>query len=118
MAKKNTQAPDDAASTAPTPPQPTTAVTDPLEAAKIAAPPSPIAPPDPDPAPVLAGPSGDVEPARPSVKKYTVVETTSISLHGQIIRLNKGDVVSESSYGPDGMQRIMESNVALAELKE
>jgi hypothetical protein len=49
-------------------------------------------------------------------KRYRVVETTTISLGGQLTRLNKDDVVSEGSYGPVGMQRIMESNVALEEL--
>lgn len=99
-------------------PTPAVAVTDPLEASKILIPPPPPSAPQPDEPPPLAAPSGEIEPPKPAVKKYTVVESTTISLNGQMTRLNKGDVVSEASYGPLGMQRIKESNVALAELKE
>lgn len=121
-----------------------TAVTDPLEAAKIAsplartAPPPPAAEPGdlslaaPDPLPEVpeaspaepfvsedAAPPVAVAPAAPmpKVKKYRVAETTTISLGGQLTRLNKDDVVSESSYGPAGMRAILGSNVGLVEIE-
>lgn len=98
-----------------------TSVTDPLEASKIDAPPEPVAAPQPvvvaapAPAPRLVQ-AAPAAPA-PKVKRWRVAETTTISLSGQLIRLNKDDVVSESSYGPVGMQRIQESNVALVEME-
>jgi len=101
------------------PPAPTVAVTDPLEASKIATKPEVVVPVKVEEAPPpLAMPSGEVEPAKPPVKKFSVVQDTTISLNGQFVKLNKGDIVSEASYGPLGMQRIMESNVALTELKD
>lgn len=99
------------------PPQ-TPPITDPLEASKIALPPEPPAPAPTAPPPELAVVAPEaVEPPRPKVKRYRVVETTTISLFGSITRLNKDDIVSEASYGPDGMRRIVESNVALMEVE-
>jgi hypothetical protein len=54
----------------------------------------------------------DVHPAS-AARKYRVRNTTTISLSGQITRLNEGDIVSESSYGPEQMARILESGVPL-----
>lgn len=95
-----------------------TAVTDPLEASKIPTKPAPPSAPQP-PAPVeLAKPSGEVEPHHPRPKQYRVVTDTTISLNGQLVKLNKDDLVSEANYGPVGMMRIMESNVPLVEMKD
>ena len=88
-------------------------ITDPLEAAKIVHKPDPlpppppviIPPPPPLPAPVVA--SGDV------AKKYRVTATTTISLFGTMTRLNRDDIISAESYGPDVMKRILESNVPM-----
>ena len=95
---------------------PSLPVTDPLEAMNIGIRPA-DPPPPPPPAPAkLFAPSGEVEPPHPPVKRYRVEAPSVVHLHGQIVRLNKGDVVSEASYGPAGMRRIFESKVALAEL--
>jgi hypothetical protein len=97
-----------------------THLTDPLEAAKMAVPPPP---PSAPPAPVVvAAPVVVVPPPAPAVlaaaaKSYRVVKTVTVSLHGQMVRLNAGDIVGESSYGPQAMKRILESNVALEEVK-
>lgn len=94
------------------------AVTDPLEAAKIATKPPPPAPAPPPPEPELHLPvEGAVEPppaAKP--RAYRVATTTSVSLGGQIVRLVQGDVVSESEYGPRGVAQILAANVALVEI--
>ena len=90
--------------------------TDPLEAAKIAAkpPPAPPAPPAPPVKTFDSMPDAPMEVAPPSAaKKYRVVRTTTVSLAGNITKLNEGDVVSESSYGPDHMRRILEAGVPL-----
>jgi hypothetical protein len=87
--------------------------TDPLEAAKIAVKPLPEPPPPP---PLLfePQPSLPLDPPSPNaVKKYRVVRTTTVSVAGNLTRVNEGDIVSESSYGPDGMRRLMESGVPL-----
>lgn len=96
-----------------------TAVTDPLEAAKIMS--RPIAPPPPEPEerPMLAEPSGEVEPPREPPKKYRVVEDAKIWLHGQPITLHKGTVISESSYGPLAMKTLLSHDkLTLVEHKE
>lgn len=103
--------------TPPAPPAQKTAVTDPLEAAKIHAKPPP-APQPPKPEPVLFKPTGTVEPPKPRTLRFRVMETVKISLHGQVVQLNKDDVVSEAEYGPDGMARIHTSNVALVKLED
>ncbi len=95
-----------------------TAVTDPLEASKIVAKPVPEAPP---PAPVVKefkpDPSAPMEvPSAGASKRYRVKRTTTISLQGSITKLNENDIVSESSYGPDQMARILASNVPLEEV--
>ena len=95
-----------------------TPVTDPLEASKIPTKPSAPTPPvSRAPAPVVAAPAA-AEPTRAPAKRYRVVQDTTISLHSQLVKLNKDDIVSEASYGPLGMQRIMESNVALMALTD
>jgi hypothetical protein len=93
--------------------------TDPLEAAKIATKPPPPKPSAPPPPPVTfdSKPDAPMEVASSSsAKKYRVKKTTTISLAGNITKLNEGDVVSESSYGPDHMKRILEANVPLEEV--
>lgn len=95
-----------------------THITDPLEAAKMDKP-APVAA-APAPAPVEAAPV--VEAAAPAakpgvLKSYRVVKTTTVSLHGQMVRLNEGDVISAASHGPQAIERILDSNVALAEVK-
>jgi hypothetical protein len=96
-----------------------TAVTDPLEAAKIVSKPIVPPPPPPDAPPELAAPTGDVEPTRAPPKKYRVVEDTKLSLHGQMIHLHKDDIVSEASYGPRGMHVLLNhEKLALVEHKE
>jgi hypothetical protein len=100
-----------------------TAVTDPLEAAKITAPPQPpavqpaashVKPVEPTPLPLPVAATGI--PTASGAKKYRVKKTTTVSLFGQITRLNEGDVVSEESYGPDHMARIVSSGCPLEEL--
>lgn len=94
----------------------TTAVTDPLEASKIQTKPPPeplpvepeiVAPPPRAPDVIALGP----------VAKYRVAKTTTISLDGQITRLNVDDVVSEESYGPRMMANILTSNVPLVKIE-
>jgi hypothetical protein len=89
---------------------------DPLEAAKIATKPLPEPPPTPPemPAPVPE-PVIEVSDAIRG-KKYRVKVSTTVSLSGQLTRLNVGDIVQESSYGPVHMQRILEANVPLEEV--
>jgi len=53
-----------------------------------------------------------------SAPRYRVREQTTVSLGGQLCVLHKGDVVSESSYGPEHMARIRASNVSLEELPD
>jgi hypothetical protein len=92
--------------------------TDPLEAAKIAVKPPPV-PPAPKPPVLEFKPDPTAPPVAPvasALKKYRVARTTTISLQGNIVRLNEGDIVSESSYGPDQMKRILESGVPLVTL--
>ncbi len=95
-----------------------TQLTDPLEGAKIATKPPPVVvPPPPAPKLHLPDPEAPPEVAPASAgKKYRVARTTTISLGGNITKLNEGDIVSESSYGPDMMQRILESGVPLVTL--
>ena len=95
-----------------------TQVTDPLEAAKIATKPPPVVIAPPPPAEqFLPHPSAPMEvPPASASKKYRVARTTTISLFGNITKLNEGDIVSESSYGPDIMARILESGVPLVTL--
>jgi hypothetical protein len=95
------------------------AVTDPLEAAKIASkPPLPTIIPPPPPVEFKSDPDAPMEVPPPAAsKKYRVTRTTTISLGGSITKLNDGDVVSESSFGPLHMKRILESGVPLEEIK-
>jgi hypothetical protein len=95
-----------------------TQLTDPLEAAKIVTKPPPVIAPPPPPAKLhLPDSDAPMEVPPPSaLKKYRVARTTTISLNGSITKLNEGDIVSESSYGPDLMQRILESGVPLVTL--
>lgn len=116
------------------------AASDPLEAAKIPAPapaasqparPEVQAAPSafPDPAagappqapatedrPTPAAPATPSAPG-PASKRYRVKASTHVSLNGQLTRLNPGDIVSEETYGPMGMSRILESNVPLEEVQ-
>jgi hypothetical protein len=104
----------------PAPSKPT-AVTDPLEAAKIVSKPIVPPPPPPEAKPDLAQalPEAPPEPVVAPPKKYRVVEDASISLHGQFIKLHKGTVLSESSYGPAAMRRLLENEkLVLVEHKE
>ena len=97
-----------------------THITDPLEAAKMAVPaPAPSAP---APVVIVEAPKPVVVAAAPVVmagaaKSYKVMKTTTVSLHGQMVRLNAGDIISMSSHGPQSMSRILESNVPLEEVK-
>jgi len=93
------------------------AVTDPLEAAKIATKPPPAPPPPPEPPPELALPTGTVEPKAPAFKRYRVAATTTVSLAGQLVKLTAGDTVSEAEYGPAGVATILGANVALVEIE-
>lgn len=92
-----------------------TAVTDPLEASKIQS------------KPAVQVASTEVEEAAPvvvvadpvvtsPVVKYKVAATTIISLNGQITKLNAEDVISEESYGPSTMAKILASNVPLVKV--
>lgn len=87
-------------------------LTDPLEAAKMAKPPAPTSmavADEPAPAPVEIKPD---PPAAPIVR-YRVAASTNISLNGQIIRLNKDDIISAESYGPENMAKILAGNAVL-----
>lgn len=89
-------------------------LTDPLEAAKMAKPlPPETAVPDAPPVTITA-----VLPDPPAVKlvQYRVAATANISLNGQIIRLNKDDVISAESYGPENMAKILAGNAVLIAL--
>lgn len=97
--------------------KPTTATTDPLEAAKIASKPPPPPPPPPAPEPELHLPTGEVEAPKPAVKRYKVAVTTTVSLDGQLVKLTQGDTVSEAEYGPRGVAQIKGANVALVEVE-
>jgi len=46
--------------------------------------------------------------------KWVVLEDAVVSLFGQVTTLPAGTVVSAASYGPTGIKRIMEQDVALA----
>ncbi len=46
--------------------------------------------------------------------KWIVLEDAVVSLFGQVTTLPAGTVVSAASYGPTGIKRIMEQDVALA----
>lgn len=106
-------------------------VTDPLEAAKKAAPEDTAAPAEVPVAMVPAAPAGEpvtkamVEMPKPApdVKavsngKFRVVETTTISLGGSFVKLNRDDIVSAALYGPLGLKQIMDANVPLQEVTE
>lgn len=101
----------------PKPTAPAPAANDPIEGAKIARKPVPEAvPPEavdkvlaeqPTPAPVV-----------PTPEQYVVTARTTISLQGQFITLNPDDIVSAASYGPEGLQRIKESNVPMRRIED
>ena len=93
---------------------PSTAVTDPLEASKIQS--KPIVPPPPPEEPKVAAPVVPDAPRGAPVVRYRVAATTHISLNGQITRLNAEDIVSEESYGPDTMAKILASNAPLVKI--
>ncbi len=106
-------------------------VTDPLEAVKISSKPAPKPKAAPKPFVPDAKAKEQLEAARAAQaapaeaetnpegrKRYRVVSTTHVSLEGQITRLNAGDIVSESSYGPRGMAQIRGANVPLVEVVE
>jgi hypothetical protein len=93
------------------------AVTDPLEAAKVATKPVPVVVVVAPPAPPPPAPP-DEPPTAQTAKRYRVAHTTTISLHGQMTKLQVGDVISEASYGPAGMRSILGQNVPLVELKD
>lgn len=78
--------------------------------APAVAPPTPPAPPPAATAPVEAKPRG--------ARRYRVKVTKQLSLGGFITHLSSGDIVSESSYGPLGMQRIIDAGVQLEELPD
>jgi len=90
----------------------------PLESAKISAPPSVVIPPPPPP-PAAAAPADAPPPAPPKpaeLTKYRVKAATTISLFGQIIHLPADAIISAEGYGPEGMNRILASNVPLEKL--
>jgi hypothetical protein len=61
-----------------------------------------VAPAHEEPAPIAAP------------TKWVVLEDAVVSLFGQVTTLPAGTVVSAASYGPTGIKRIMEQDVALA----
>jgi len=93
--------------------------TDPLEAAKISAkpPPEPVIAPPPPPPTFDSQPDAPMEVAPASAsKRYRVKTTTTISLGGNITKLNEGDIVSAGLYGPDRVKLIIASGVPLVEI--
>ena len=100
------------------------ASSDPLEAAKIQAPvapaqaaaPVPAPGPEASPLPVAPAQAAAPVPAPGPARRWRVKTTTHVSINGQITRLNADEVVSEESYGPSGLARILSSNVPLEEL--
>jgi len=92
---------------------------DAVESAKIVSKPSPMSMPAPAEAPPPPAPTAPPPPAAPvsSAASYRVKATTTISLHGQMVTLPVDAIISASSYGPNGMQRILDSNVPLEKLE-
>lgn len=94
------------------------ALNDPLEGAKLFAP-VPEAPSAPPPPVVEFKPSGEIEPPAKAKPRYRVAATTTISISGQMVRLNREDVISESLYGAEAYAKIVASSgVALTLLEE
>lgn len=95
---------------------------DPMEAAKIVSPPPP---PKPAPKPVVVELSPEPPPPAPAPEvatadgavKYLVTAQTTVSLFGQLVVLPKDSIISAESYGEQGMQRILDSNVPLKKLE-
>jgi len=96
------------------PPKKKTAVTDPLEGSKVLSKPV-VPPPPPAPAPVPVVVVPDPVVVGPVVK-YRVVRTTTVSIHGQITRLNADDIISEESYGQAVMAQFFNSGVPLVKV--
>jgi hypothetical protein len=96
--------------------KPFVAVTDPLEASKIQSKPAPPPPPpqmDLTPAPIVPDAVREVP-----MDRYRVTATKMLSIHGQITRLNVGDVISEQTHGPAAMEKILGSDVPLTKLAD
>lgn len=94
------------------------AVNDPMEGAKLFAPPPPPPTPPPGPPAIIHAPTGETEPEVKLKPSYKVKETTTLSVSGTLIRLNKDDIISERHYGADAYSKIVGSNVALIKLDE
>jgi hypothetical protein len=90
-----------------------TAVTDPLEASKILSKPEAAPPPDFTPPESSLAPTGAVQPEGPPPRRFRVVQDTTISVNGQLTKLYKDDVIGDATHGPDNLDRILGSNVAL-----
>lgn len=97
-------------------------VTDPLEAAKKAAPAEMEAAEMPKSEPVIVAtvpmPAGPPDIKAVSTSKFRVIEATTISLNGVFVKLNRDDIISAALYGPVGLKQIMDANVPLQEIKE
>lgn len=50
-------------------------------------------------------------------RKYRVKVRTTVSYYGQMLVLPADSVVSSEGYGPEGLQRIIDSNVPLEKLE-
>jgi len=106
------------------PPGKKTQVTDPLESSKIAAPnatppPAPEAPAAAAAPPADAAPAVIVPPAPPvKLKRYKIVNATTVSLGGQLQKFHAGDIISADLHGPQNVQAILNANVAVVELDD
>lgn len=75
----------------------------------------------PIPAPAIVV-DAEALPAAPPIadhlqRKYRVKVRTTISYYGQMLVLPADSVVSAEGYGPEGLQRIIDSNVPLEKLE-
>ncbi len=75
-----------------------------------------IDPPTLTDAPAPGATTVTAAPVQAKPRTYRVKVSKVMSLSGHMTQLSKGDIVSESSYGPIGMARILESGVELEEL--
>ena len=87
---------------------------DPVEAAKVAAPPPPAPPKPAAPPPVIALPPEPLPLASPHKgHKAKVKVTKKVSLHGHMTTLPAGTIISEDSYGPGIFERLHSAKVEL-----
>lgn len=54
--------------------------------------------------------------AAPKPRRYCVLEPKKLSISGQILQFSAGDVVSEESYGPAGIDALLSCGVKLHEV--